>query len=380
MKEEFLLLDEPESRPEWMDRKDRVASIRSYLASHFGDSDATQRLIPFVKDDKWEVRAEVASAMTMICDRDMNEFLPLLTDINGYVAEAARFAVDRRRVRSKANSKQDRSELTIFQNLEKMRRTCGAEVAELARKDIESAYELTVGYAAHDIRGILDPIVSDLETMYNTAADYLPSAALVRLNQCRQNIDARLEMLLRMVDDMQTLAKQTPPERMRENLRDLLLAALGDVLNMFTAKNRAIDQIEFDTDGIPNDATVSVDRQSILRSFRNLIKNAVESYMPSSGVLTPGRVEICAREVQDGAEVTIRDYGMGMTAAELKNARMFLPRSTSKKKTGSGLGMAIAYSKIKAHGGTLNIDSEGKGKGVTATVFLPSEGGVKNEC
>ena len=216
--------------------------------------------------------------------------------------------------------------------------------------------------------------------MYNTAADYLPSAALVRLNQCRQNIDARLEMLLRMVDDMQTLAKQTPPERMRENLRDLLLAALGDVLNMFTAKNRAIDQIEFDTDGIPTDATVSVDRQSILRSFRNLIKNAVESYMPSSGVLTPGTVEICAREVQDGAEVTIRDYGMGMTAAELKNARMFLPRSTSKKKTGSGLGMAIAYSKIKAHGGTLNIDSEGKGKGVTATVFLPSAGGVKNEC
>lgn len=215
--------------------------------------------------------------------------------------------------------------------------------------------------------------------MCSAASDYLPSSVLVRMNQCRQNIDSRIEMLLRMVDDMQTLAKKTPPERMSEDLREILLAAVGDVLNMFKAKNRSVSQIEFKTDGIPDDITVPVDRQNILRSFKNLIKNAVESYMPSSRVFLPGTVEISAKKLPDGAEVTIRDYGMGMTETELKQARMFLPRSTSKKKTGSGLGMAIAFGKIKDHGGTLNIESEGRGKGVTVTVYLPFDGGTKDE-
>lgn len=377
--DDLFALDRPKRRPEWCERRDLVASIRGFLAVHYGDPDATKRLIPYITDEKWEVRAEVASAMTMVCDRDLAVFLPLLTDYNNYVAGAAKFAMDRRNITAKDAAKQDRSEAKLFRNIEKLRKTYGAEVAELALKDIENAYELTVGYAAHDIRGILDPIVSDLETMCSAASDYLPSSVLVRMNQCRQNIDSRIEMLLRMVDDMQTLAKKTPPERMSEDLREILLAAVGDVLNMFKAKNRSISQIEFNTDGIPDDITVRVERQNIFRSFKNLIKNAVESYMPSSGVFLPGTVEISAKKQPDGAEVTIRDYGMGMTETELKQARLFLPRSTSKKKTGSGLGMAIAFGKIKDHGGTLNIESEGRGKGVTVTVYLPFDGGTKDE-
>lgn len=379
MTENLALNDEPAARPDWMERKESVASARAFLSSHFGDTDATTRLTQYIKDEKWEVRLEVANAMTMICDRDLTPFLPLLTDTNKYVAEAAKHAMERRNVFTRDKAKQERGEAKIFRNIDKIRKAYGNEVAELARKDIETAYELTVGYAAHDIRGILDPIVSDLETMYNIAENYLPSDALIRTSQCRRNIDIRVEMLLRMIDDMQTLAKKTPPERMRENLRDVLLAAIGDVVNMFQAKQRDVSMIEFKTDGIPEDMTIMVERQSILRAFRNLIKNAVESYMPSQGVIHKGTVEISAAVMADGAEVTIRDKGMGMTPEELKRARMFLPRSTSKKRTGSGLGMAIAYAKIKDHCGTLSIESEGKGKGVTAKVFLPIVGGNEDE-
>jgi signal transduction histidine kinase len=67
----------------------------------------------------------------------------------------------------------------------------------------------------------------------------------------------------------------------------------------------------------------------------------------------------------------------GMDQQELARIRTFMPRSTSKKSTGSGFGLAIAFSKIRDHGGLLEIDSEGIGLGTTATITLPSKGETK---
>jgi signal transduction histidine kinase len=93
--------------------------------------------------------------------------------------------------------------------------------------------------------------------------------------------------------------------------------------------------------------------------------------MSTPDIAQEGCVKISAQEVFSGVEISIADHGMGLSEQELKRLRLFLPRSTSKKKSGTGLGMAIAYARIKDHGGTLSIESEGANKGVTAVVFLP---------
>ncbi len=355
----------------WIKRSREVAEIREYLENHYGDTNATKRLALFLDDEKWEIRAEVALAMVNVSEEALPTFLPLLSDKTSYVASKAQYAMERRNAYAKTKAKQEKQESKIFSNIEKIRRAYGPEAAKLAREDIENAYELTVGYAAHDIRGILSPISEHVELMNRIAATELSSSRLIQFNQAKQFVDVRIDMLFRMINDMQDLARKTPVERMQENIRELLLAAVEEVKTNFSGKQRDITRVSFNTDDIPVDLTVPVARLAITRAFINLLKNAVEAYMSTPDIAKEGSIEISARETGTGVEVVIRDHGIGLADAELKRIRMFLPRSTSKKKTGSGLGMAIAYAKIKDHGGTLTIDSAGANKGMTATVFLP---------
>jgi len=362
---------------DWEARRNEVVSIQKFLENHYGDVEASERLIPFIKDEKWQVRKAVAAAMASVNDGSLSRFIPLLTDCNVFVVDNARRSMEQRNIYVKNREKQEKNESKIFRNLEKIRRKFGPEAAKLALEAMEDAYQLTVGYAVHDIRGMVTPIEYDLDQIYNTVQNELSSAELIQVNQRRQAILRRVEMITRMADDMKELARRTPKEKVSENLYELLAAAVRDTQEIFADKNRDISLVSFTMEKVPRDIVVPVVRVPIIRVFTNLLKNAVESYMKSPEKAQKGKVEISAGRTETGVEIVIRDFGMGMNALELKHYRTFLPRSSSKKTTGSGLGLAIAYAKIKDHGGTLELNSEGEGKGVAATIYLP---GGKNEC
>lgn len=361
----------------WEARCAEVLSIQKYLENHYGDYEASERLIPFIEDEKWEVRKEVAAAMASVNDGSLSRFIPLLTDGNIFVVENARRSMEQRNIYVKSKEKQERDESKIFRNLEKIRKKFGPEAARLAREGIEDAYQLTVGYAVHDIRGMATPIAGDLNQIYDIVQNELNSMELIQVNQRRQAILRRVEMIIRMADDMKELAKKTPKAKMSENLHELLAAAVRDTQEIFAGKNRDISLVSFNMEKVPKDIVIPVVRVPIIRVFTNLLKNAVESYMMKPDKAKRGNVDIYAVRTITGVEIIIRDYGMGMNENDLKHYRMFLPRSSSKKTTGSGLGLAIAYAKIKDHGGTLELSSEGEGKGLTATIYLP---GGKNDC
>lgn len=370
---DFFAVEKPE---DWILRRQEAESIERYLREHYGDPGATERLIPYVKDEKWEVRLVVARAVASVNEGALSHFQPLLSDCNAHVLNCVSHSMQQRNLYVKSREKQEKDESKIFHNLEKIRKKFGPEAAKLAREEIEDAYQLTVGYAIHDIRGMVTPISDNLKQMCNIAQNELTSLQLVKFNQARDAIIRRVDMIVRMAEDMKVLSKKTPKVRMQECVQEMIQAAVNDTRDIFSAKDRDISGVKFVMDGISRELAVPVARDSIIRVFINLLKNAVESYMITPEKSGSGTVEISARRVQDGVEIVIRDHGVGLDAADLKRYRMFLPRSSSKKTTGTGLGLAIAYAKIKDHGGTLEIDSEGIGKGLTATIYLPGE---KNE-
>jgi len=67
-------------------------------------------------------------------------------------------------------------------------------------------------------------------------------------------------------------------------------------------------------------------------------------------------------------EVTVRDTGVGIPAAQLDD--LFTPFFTTKKK-GTGLGLALTHKIIEDHGGSIHIASE-LGQGTAVTVRLPT--------
>jgi len=174
-------------------------------------------------------------------------------------------------------------------------------------------------------------------------------------------------------------------ERARHLTKQLLTFAGGGepLLESIDIKNLARDSVRFNLSGssiearlnLPDDLwMVEADRGQISHVLANLIINAKEA-MSMGGV-----IYIKAENIEEAGKegvprlkgkhvmITIRDEGVGIPEKFL--GRVFDPYFTTKK-AGSGLGLSIAYSIIKKHGGHISVQSE-PGKGTAFSLFLPA--------
>jgi CheY-like chemotaxis protein len=100
----------------------------------------------------------------------------------------------------------------------------------------------------------------------------------------------------------------------------------------------------------------------------NLVSNAVK-FTPRGG-----RVEVWIGQVGTGLHLRVSDTGQGI-------ARDFLPHvferfrqeagAPSRSQGGLGLGLSIVKQLVELHGGTVEADSPGEGKGAVFTVAIP---------
>ena len=109
----------------------------------------------------------------------------------------------------------------------------------------------------------------------------------------------------------------------------------------------------------------AVDGREMRKAFLNLILNGLEALGPG------GRLSMVTSYAAAPGTITITldDTGAGMSEATL--ARIFDLFFTTKPE-GTGLGMALARSVIRRHGGQLSIHSE-VGQGTRVVVRLPAE-------
>jgi PAS domain S-box-containing protein len=117
-----------------------------------------------------------------------------------------------------------------------------------------------------------------------------------------------------------------------------------------------------------------VDEGQFNQVINNLIINAKQA-MPEGGTIS---VRVENLEVQAGhmaelapgkyIRIMIEDRGIGIAQEHL--SKIFDPYFTTKQ-TGSGLGLATAYSIINNHGGCINVESQ-LGRGTVFSVLLPA--------
>ena len=111
------------------------------------------------------------------------------------------------------------------------------------------------------------------------------------------------------------------------------------------------------------DALVQGRPAQLSEVLTNLILNAMDA-MPAGGRLTIATRHVPGREVL----VTVADTGVGMP--ETIRQRIFEPFYSTKGDAGSGLGLSMAYSIVRRHGGQIHVDSE-PGTGTTFTLTFP---------
>jgi CheY-like chemotaxis protein len=114
---------------------------------------------------------------------------------------------------------------------------------------------------------------------------------------------------------------------------------------------------------------VKMDSDQISQVVGNLLLNAKEATGEGGKVLVRGRNRASAPEkLPPGryVEIEIEDYGCGIPQEDL--GKIFDPYFSTKE-TGSGLGLATAYSIVKRHGGQLVAEST-EGVGSTFRIYL----------
>lgn len=111
---------------------------------------------------------------------------------------------------------------------------------------------------------------------------------------------------------------------------------------------------------------VKGNRGQIQQVFVNIISNAYDS-MGESGTIT-----ISTGASENETFISVEDTGKGISPEDMK--RLFQPFFTTKKGTGTGLGLTIANDIVERHRGRIKVESK-PGKGSTFTIFLPSISG-----
>lgn len=117
------------------------------------------------------------------------------------------------------------------------------------------------------------------------------------------------------------------------------------------------------TSGAP--LPVTVDRDRIGQVLTNLIGNAL-SYTPAGG-----RVQIRTDRHENLARVTVSDSGRGLSADQTSMVFERFYRADRSLPGGTGIGLTIALSLARMHGGDVTVSSPGPNEGSTFVLTLP---------
>jgi two-component system sensor histidine kinase ArlS len=189
------------------------------------------------------------------------------------------------------------------------------------------------------------------------------------LAEALQTISDESGRLIRLVSDLLQLARADAGQAIisPQDVLDLreVLQGVEDTVTVIAPEQI---EIQFIMPGKP--VWVFADGDKLKQVFLNLTNNAIKATQGG------GKVTVTLRSSNNQAIVRIIDTGIGIAPADQQ--RIFdrfyrVERSRTRSRVyggGTGLGLAIALTIVRAHGGTIELESE-LNKGSTFTVRLP---------
>ncbi len=137
-----------------------------------------------------------------------------------------------------------------------------------------------------------------------------------------------------------------------------------DILMKHEIKN-ALADLEI-RNNVGDSNLLSGNINSLVQIVNNIISNSIEAYDKTQ---SNKKIELTANQKNNTIIISIKDYGSGIS--EVAQEKLFKEMITTKGKNGTGLGMFMSYSNIKAHfNGDLNYETE-LNKGTTFYITLP---------
>ncbi len=181
--------------------------------------------------------------------------------------------------------------------------------------------------------------------------------------------------MTRLVDDLLDLSRVT---RDKIELRTEVVELASIIDSSLETSRPAIDAAghELRVDLPEQPLRVDADPARMAQVFSNLLNNA-SKFTGHGGV-----IEIKAKQQGSEVVVSVRDNGIGIPCEELAHVfDMFrqVDQSLEKSHGGLGIGLTLVRRLVELHGGTVNAQSEGPGKGSEFIVRLPLANGTEKK-
>jgi signal transduction histidine kinase len=247
-----------------------------------------------------------------------------------------------------------------------------ASFNEMSRKmaaDIERLRELNVQLIRTEKLAAAGTLAAGVAHEVNNPLASISS--LIQIIQAREGVDAETREMLRLIStqidritqvlrDMMEFARTRPPERAPLDINQIVEASIR-----LASFDKAFQRLQLSVKEDADAPQVFADADQLQQVFLNLLLNARDA-MPEGGEL---RVRTLYDALSDEVSIEISDSGTGI--APEHRAHVFDPFYTTKPAgTGTGLGLAVCYGIVTAHGGHIEIGPH-NGQGTTVRVMLP---------
>ncbi|MBI0580244.1 HAMP domain-containing histidine kinase [Neobacillus cucumis] len=209
---------------------------------------------------------------------------------------------------------------------------------QLIKTEKLKAVEQMGAAISHEIRNPLTAASGFVQLLQD---DYLPRH---KRREYLALVKDELHSAERVIQDYLTFAKPALETYEELNVKNELKQIIN-ILQPLANQNSVEINTDFSVIGF-----IKGDQQKFRQCFINVLKNAIES-MPNGGYLS-----LKTEYDQENVTVTVKDTGVGMTKEQLE--RLGEPFYSTKGSKGTGLGMMVVYSIIRAMGGGIRVESE----------------------
>ncbi|HEY0195259.1 MAG TPA: ATP-binding protein [Kofleriaceae bacterium] len=212
----------------------------------------------------------------------------------------------------------------------------------------------------HELRNPLAPIL--------TALNLMRMRGDAATDKERVVIERQAQHLVHLVDDLLDVSRITRGKIELKRTRVELGEVVGRAIEMASP---LIDQRRhvLQVDVAPRGLVLDADPARLAQVFANLLTNAAKYTEPG------GRIAVTGARRGAELELVVRDTGVGIAPQMLPHVfDLFVQESQTidRSQGGLGLGLSIVRSLVALHGGSVSVDSAGRGHGSAFTIRLPA--------
>ena len=261
----------------------------------------------------------------------------------------------------------------ITQHIEDMQKIKDAQETLMESERLSSLGQL-IGGIAHNLKTPIMSISGAAEGLTDLVKEYDSS-----IDDPEVNSQDRHDIAKDMFSWIEKIKEYT------EYMSDIITAVKGQAVTLSETEN-----VSFDLDelvkrvnilmkhelksavvylnihmNVDSKTTIHGDVNSLVQVINNMISNAIQAYNGKEGE----NIDLILEKQNNNLIISVKDYGSGLPE-KVKN-KLFKEMITTKGKNGTGLGLYMSYSTIKAHfNGDITFESEAN-KGTTFNITLP---------